>query len=119
MIAFNSRSCRSKLVLQHQEKASFMSRISTLTICRYVVSVYSRVSNIHKVPNKLIKVRQFRKQFTNTLLTSPKKQTDGFVLFAFLLFTANKSNLSVRFLRESTVRQFSFWFYLTFRREYF
>ena len=26
------------------------------------------------------------------LLNSPKKQMDGFVLFAFLLFTANKSN---------------------------
>ena len=26
------------------------------------------------------------------LLTSPKKPTDDFVLFAFLLFTANKSN---------------------------
>ena len=35
------------------------------------------------------------------LLTSSKKRTDEFVLFAFLLFTANKSNLSVRFLGES------------------
>ena len=31
-------------------------------------------------------------------IDSPKKQTDEFVLFAFLLFKANKSNLSVRFL---------------------
>ena len=31
------------------------------------------------------------------LLTSPKKRTDEFVLFAFLLFMANKSNLSVCF----------------------
>ena len=38
------------------------------------------------------------------LLTSPKKRTDEFVLFAFLLFTANKSNLSVCFLGESTMR---------------
>ena len=37
------------------------------------------------------------------------------VLFAFLLFTANKSNLSVRFLGESTARQSAFWFYPTFR----
>ena len=29
------------------------------------------------------------------LLTSSKKQTDEFVLFAFLLFTANKSNLFI------------------------
>ena len=30
-------------------------------------------------------------------LTSPKKGTDEFLLFAFLLFTANKSNSSVCF----------------------
>ena len=34
------------------------------------------------------------------LLTSPKKRTDEFDLFAFLLFTANKSNSSVRFFGE-------------------
>ena len=38
------------------------------------------------------------------LLTFPKKRTDEFVLFAFLLFTANKSNSSVHFLGESTAR---------------
>ena len=48
------------------------------------------------------------------LLTSPKKRTDEFDLFAFLLFMANKSNLSVCFLGESTDRQSAFWFYLTF-----
>ena len=42
------------------------------------------------------------------LLTSPKKQTDEFDLFAFLLFTANKSNSSVRFFGESTARQSAF-----------
>ena len=42
------------------------------------------------------------------LLTSPKKRTDEFDLFAFLLFTANKSNSSVRFLGESTARQSAF-----------
>ena len=47
------------------------------------------------------------------LLTSPKKRTDEIVLFAFCLFTANKLNLSVRFLGESTARQSAFWFYLT------
>ena len=45
---------------------------------------------------------------------SPKKRTAEFVLFAFLLFTANKSNSPVRFLGESTARQSAFWFYLTF-----
>jgi hypothetical protein len=34
-------------------------------------------------------------------IDSLKKRTDEFVLFAFLLFTANKSNSSVRFLGES------------------
>ena len=42
------------------------------------------------------------------LLTSPKKRTDEFDLFAFLLFTANKSNSSVRFFGESTARQSAF-----------
>ena len=51
------------------------------------------------------------------LLTSPKKRTDEFVLFAFLLFTANKSNSYVRYLGESTARQFAFRFYLTFSRQ--
>ena len=51
------------------------------------------------------------------LLTSPKKRTDEFVLFAFLLFTANKSNSSVRFLGESTARQSAFRFYLTFNKD--
>ena len=49
------------------------------------------------------------------LLTSPKKRTDEFVLFAFLLFMANKSNSSVHFLGESTAHQSAFQFYLTFR----
>ena len=47
------------------------------------------------------------------LLTSPKKRMDKFVLFAFLLFMANKSNSSVYFLGESTARQSAFQFYLT------
>ena len=47
---------------------------------------------------------------------SPKKRTNKFVLFAFLLFTANKTNSFVRFLGESTARQFCFRFYLTFTR---
>ena len=50
------------------------------------------------------------------LLTSPKKRTNEFVLFAFLLFTANISNSSVLFLGESTARQSAFRFYLTFRK---
>ena len=50
------------------------------------------------------------------LLTSPKKQTNGRIfLFAFLLFSANKSNSS-KFLRESMACQSVFWFYLTFKK---
>ena len=41
-------------------------------------------------------------------IDSPKKRTDEFVLFAILLFTANKSNSFVRFLEESTARQSAF-----------
>ena len=48
------------------------------------------------------------------LLTSPKKRTDEFVLFAILLFMANKSNSSVRFLGEPRARQSAFQFSLTF-----
>ena len=47
-------------------------------------------------------------------LISPRKQKDEFVLFAFLLFMANKSNSSFCFLGESTARQSAFRFYLTF-----
>ena len=42
------------------------------------------------------------------LLTSPKKRTDEFVLFAFLLFPANNANMSVHFLGESTNLLFDF-----------
>ena len=41
-------------------------------------------------------------------IDSPKKRTDEFVLFAFLLFTANKSNSSVWFLGESRACQSAF-----------
>ena len=49
-------------------------------------------------------------------IDSPKKRTDEFVLFTFLLFRANKSNFSVCFLGESTARQSAFRFYLTFKK---
>ena len=42
------------------------------------------------------------------IIDSPKKQTNEFVLFAFLLFTVNKTNLFV------TAPLSCFWFYLTF-----
>ena len=57
---------------------------------------------------------QFISKAIHDLLTSPKKRTDEFVLFAFLLFAGNKSNSSFRFLGESTARQSAFRFYLTF-----
>ena len=47
-------------------------------------------------------------------LDSPKKWTNEFVLFAFLLFTAYKTNSFVIFLGEFMARKSCFWFYLTF-----
>ena len=44
------------------------------------------------------------------LLTSPKKRTTEFVLFAFLLFTSNKTNSFVCFLGVSTARKSVFGF---------
>ena len=44
-------------------------------------------------------------------IDSPKKRTDEFDLFAFLLFMANKSNSSLRFLGESMARQSAFEIY--------
>ena len=41
-------------------------------------------------------------------IDSPPKRTNKFVLFAFFLFTANKTNSSVCFLEESMVRQSAF-----------
>ena len=49
---------------------------------------------------------------------SPKKRTNKFVLSAFLLFTANKTNSLVHFLGESTARQTCFWFYLIDSQEF-
>ena len=50
-------------------------------------------------------------------IDSSKKQTGEFVLFAFLLFTANKSNSSVHlFLGKSTARQSAFRDFLIFRK---
>ena len=48
---------------------------------------------------------------------SPKKGTNEFVLLAFLLFMANKTNLLVRLLGESTAR--CFWFYLIFSKPHY
>ena len=47
-------------------------------------------------------------------IDSPKKRTNKFVFFAFLLSTANKTNSFVRFLGESTTCHICFQFYLTF-----
>ena len=48
---------------------------------------------------------------------SPKKRTNEFVLYALLLFPANKSNSTIHFLGESTTCQSAFRFYLTFSQE--
>ena len=66
--------------------------------------------------SKLIAKGQLISKAINGLLTSPKKWMDEFVLFAFLLLMANKSNSSVCFLGESMARQSAFRFYLTFTK---
>ena len=48
------------------------------------------------------------------LLSSPKKQTDKFVLFAFFTLHGKQIKFVRSFLGESTARQSAFWFYLTF-----
>ena len=70
--------------------------------CR-IATFHSRISAVAWLKGQLISKAIYGP------LTSPKKQTDEFVLFAFLLFRANKSNSSVRFLVESTTRQSAFW----------
>ena len=62
--------------------------------------------------------RQFKGQIKPkadwSVVDSPKKRKNESVLFTFLLFTANKTNLFVRFLGESMERPICFQFYLTF-----
>ena len=53
---------------------------------------------------------QIKPKADGRAVDSPKKRTNEFGLFAFLLFTANKPNSFVRFLGESTVRQSAYGF---------
>ena len=71
-------------------------------------------SSIQMIPVFFILKGQIKPKADWRTVDSPKKQMNEFVLFALLLFTANKSNSFVRFLGESTARQSCFWFYLTF-----
>ena len=48
---------------------------------------------------------------------SLKERMDEFVLFAFLHYTANKSNSSVRFLGESTAQQIAYRFFSNLKRD--
>ena len=57
---------------------------------------------------------QIKPKADSCAVDSPKRQTNEFVLFAFLLFTANKTNSFVHFLGESMARQSCFGFCLTF-----
>ena len=52
---------------------------------------------------------QIKPKADSSAVDSPKKWTKKFVLFAFLLFTANKTNSFVRFLEKSTARPNCFW----------
>ena len=57
---------------------------------------------------------QIKQKADYPTVDSPKKQMKEFVLFAILIFTANKTKSLVRFLVESMARPNCFWFYLTF-----
>ena len=48
------------------------------------------------------------------LLTSPKKQTDGFVLFTFFTLNGKQIKFVHSFLGESMARRSAFQSYLTF-----
>ena len=71
-----------------------------------------------KFQRKIITKGQLISKPIDGLLTSPKKRTGDCVSLTFLLFTANRSHWSVRFLEESTARQSAFRFYLTFSIRY-
>ena len=71
----------------------------------FIFAIFS-ICSLYKT-NQLTKGQLISKPIYD-LLTSPKKRTDEFDLFAFLLFTANKSNSSVHFFGESTARQSAF-----------
>ena len=88
--------------LRSQEKYTFIK--STVFILGNFIGTFvgTTVVVTIKLTHQLISKADWR------AIDSLKKQADEFVLFAFLLFTANKSNSSVRFLGESTARQSAF-----------
>ena len=91
-----------ELVAPSSERTYYYSTIKFTLIHKYKIIPLGRISQSRSSKGQLIS------KATYGLLTSPKKRTDEFVLFAlfaFLLFTANKSNSSVRFLGESTACQ--------------
>ena len=78
---------------------------------KIVVYGYVSTGNTYLVPTK----GQINSKADWSAVDSPKKRTNEFVLFAFLLFTANKTNSFVRFWGESTAHPNCFWFHLTFK----
>ena len=101
-IVYRPRSGALKFHYALGSKRLFMNKILG-TLNRNTPYMFRKI----KIIEVLIKGQLISKPIYD-LLTSPKKRTDEFDLFAFLLFTANKSNSSVRFFGESTARQSAF-----------
>ena len=88
----------------------FFGQVSHMHPLLHIISSFSTILMWTK--GQLISKADWR------AIESPKKQTDEFVLFAFLLFKANKSNSPVPFLGEYMACQSAFWFYLTFGKNF-
>ena len=83
------------------------------------ISVAKKWTNNKDYSSRLLEYRntpktQIKPKTDWRVIGSPKKRTNKFVLFAFLLFTANKTNSFVHFLGECLARTNCLRFYLTF-----
>ena len=82
-------------------------------MCCFAIHIFIKAFKM--IPRKVLKSAiYFHVHFLYWSYQSSEIGQNKFVLFASLLFTANKTNLFVHFLGESMARQNCFWFYLTF-----
>ena len=82
----------------------------------FVYFLSGLVSFIYMPEKKYLINGQLISKAIYAVQTSPKKQMDEFVLFAFLLFTTNISNSFVNFFGRIYGSSPTFWFYLTFKQ---
>ena len=84
-------------------------------IADYLTGVPGSQSHYLLVKRWAIRIKgQIKPKADLRAVDSPKKRTNKFVLFAFLLFMAKNPNSFVCFFGESMARPNCFWFYLTF-----